>query len=97
MGTTARTYGVSTPPRTTLAPHRNRTALTQSSRYDAVDALNSLQTPFTVIEANRKAGLPPRTDAVREMQTCLARIGHSVRRRPARCAVDRHSSSGSSG
>ncbi|TDZ27525.1 Folylpolyglutamate synthase [Colletotrichum sidae] len=45
---------------------------------DAVDALNTLQTPFAVIEARRKAGIRPDEASVREMRAYLARIGYSI-------------------
>lgn len=44
---------------------------------DAIDALNSLQTPFAIIEARRKAGIRPDAASVREMRGYLARIGYS--------------------
>ncbi|KAH6685443.1 folylpolyglutamate synthase [Plectosphaerella plurivora] len=44
---------------------------------DAIDALNSLQTPFEVVEARRKAGVRPDEAAIREMRAYLARIGHT--------------------
>ncbi|KAK4135857.1 FolC bifunctional protein [Trichocladium antarcticum] len=47
------------------------------SYNDAIDALNSLQTPFAVIEARRKAGIRPDAASVREMRGYLARIGYS--------------------
>lgn len=51
---------------------------TQGRTYnDAIDALNSLQTPFAVIEARRKAGIRPDANSVREMRGYLARIGYS--------------------
>ncbi|KAK3309487.1 Mur ligase [Chaetomium strumarium] len=43
---------------------------------DAIDALNSLQTPFSVIEARRKAGIRPDAASIREMRGYLARIGY---------------------
>ncbi|KAK3693475.1 Mur ligase [Podospora appendiculata] len=46
---------------------------------DAIDALNSLQTPFAVIEARRKAGVRPGATSVQEMSTYLARIGYTAR------------------
>lgn len=46
-------------------------------RQDAIDALNSLQTPHAVIEARRKAGIRPDAASVREMRAYLARIGYS--------------------
>ncbi|EQB53435.1 folylpolyglutamate synthase [Colletotrichum gloeosporioides Cg-14] len=45
---------------------------------DAVDALNTLQTPFAVIEARRKAGVRPDEASVREMRAYLARIGYTT-------------------
>ncbi|KAL2756609.1 hypothetical protein ACRALDRAFT_2026654 [Sodiomyces alcalophilus JCM 7366] len=45
---------------------------------DAIDALNSLQTPFEVIEARRKAGIRPGEASIQEMQVYLARLGHSA-------------------
>lgn len=46
---------------------------------DAIDALNSLQTPFEVVEARRKAGVRPDEASLREMHAYVARIGYSVR------------------
>ncbi|KAJ5000294.1 MICOS complex subunit MIC60 [Colletotrichum sp. SAR 10_66] len=48
------------------------------SLKDAVDALNTLQTPFAVIEARRKAGVRPDEASVREMRAYLARIGYTT-------------------
>lgn len=45
---------------------------------DAIDALNTLQTPFEVIEARRKAGVKPDAASIKEMRTYLNRIGYSV-------------------
>ncbi|KAH9237751.1 hypothetical protein K456DRAFT_33224 [Colletotrichum gloeosporioides 23] len=45
---------------------------------DAVDALNTLQTPFAVIEARRKAGVRPDEASVKEMRAYLARIGYTT-------------------
>ncbi|TQV96098.1 hypothetical protein V2A60_003453 [Cordyceps javanica] len=54
------------------------TSATPSRSYnDAIDALNSLQTPFEVIEARRKAGVKPDAASMREMRTYLSRIGYS--------------------
>ena len=50
-----------------------------SANQDAIDALNSLQTPFAVIEARRKAGIRPDATSIKEMRTYLARLGYSVR------------------
>lgn len=44
---------------------------------DAIDALNTLQTPFAVIEARRKAGVRPDATSVQEMRVYLSRIGYS--------------------
>jgi hypothetical protein len=46
---------------------------------DAIDALNSLQTPFDIIEARRKAGIRPDAVSIKEMRTYLHRIGYTVR------------------
>ncbi|KAJ0339633.1 hypothetical protein COL154_011309 [Colletotrichum chrysophilum] len=48
------------------------------SLKDAVDALNTLQTPFAVIEARRKAGVRPDEASVKEMRAYLARIGYTT-------------------
>ncbi|KAG6004722.1 methionine-synthesizing 5- methyltetrahydropteroyltriglutamate--homocysteine methyltransferase [Claviceps maximensis] len=45
---------------------------------DAIDALNSLQTPHAVIEARRKAGIRPDESSLREMRAYLARIGYTL-------------------
>ncbi|TPX15517.1 uncharacterized protein E0L32_004497 [Thyridium curvatum] len=51
---------------------------TQARTYnDAIDALNSLQTPFAVLEARRKAGIRPDEASIREMRAYLARIGYT--------------------
>ncbi|KAH8682214.1 Mur ligase [Xylariales sp. PMI_506] len=47
------------------------------SYNDAIDALNSLQTPFAIIEARRKAGVRPDAASIAEMQIYLRRIGLS--------------------
>ncbi|KAH8770921.1 Mur ligase [Diaporthe sp. PMI_573] len=44
---------------------------------DAIDALNTFQTPFAVIEARRKAGIRPDESSVREMKAYWARLGHT--------------------
>ncbi|KAL2255917.1 hypothetical protein VTK26DRAFT_2483 [Humicola hyalothermophila] len=44
---------------------------------DAIDALNSLQTPYHIIEARRKAGIRPDASSIREMRAYLARIGYT--------------------
>ncbi|KAK7984992.1 methionine-synthesizing 5- methyltetrahydropteroyltriglutamate--homocysteine methyltransferase [Apiospora saccharicola] len=43
---------------------------------DAIDALNSLQTPYAIIEARRKAGIRPDATSIAEMRTYLRRIGY---------------------
>ncbi|KAF9869962.1 folylpolyglutamate synthase [Colletotrichum karsti] len=48
------------------------------SLKDAVDALNTLQTPFAVIEARRKAGVRPDEASIKEMRAYLARIGYTT-------------------
>ncbi|KAI0198251.1 tetrahydrofolylpolyglutamate synthase [Astrocystis sublimbata] len=44
---------------------------------DAIDALNSLQTPYAIIEARRKAGIRPDATSIAEMRAYLRRIGYS--------------------
>ncbi|KAK0631626.1 putative folylpolyglutamate protein [Immersiella caudata] len=44
---------------------------------DAIDALNSLQTPFAIIEARRKAGIRPDATSVQEIRGYLHRIGYT--------------------
>ncbi|CAN8101541.1 unnamed protein product [Discula destructiva] len=44
---------------------------------DAIDVLNTLQTPFAVIEARRKAGVKPDESSIREMKAYWARLGHT--------------------
>ncbi|KAI1282862.1 tetrahydrofolylpolyglutamate synthase [Xylaria sp. FL0933] len=44
---------------------------------DAIDALNSLQTPYAIIEARRKAGIRPDATSIAEMRVYLRRIGYS--------------------
>ncbi|KAI5467385.1 Mur ligase [Mariannaea sp. PMI_226] len=48
------------------------------SYNDALDALNSLQTPFDLIEARRKAGILPDAVSIKEMRTYLDRIGYKL-------------------
>ena len=55
------------------------TTVTNETNQDAIDALNSLQTPFAVIEARRKAGIRPDATSIKEMRAYLARLGYSVR------------------
>ncbi|GKT91560.1 folylpolyglutamate synthase [Colletotrichum tofieldiae] len=59
-------------------------ATTGRTYNDAVDALNTLQTPFAVIEARRKAGVRPDEASVKEMRAYLARLGYSPQRDPRR-------------
>ncbi|KAI3338161.1 tetrahydrofolylpolyglutamate synthase [Ustulina deusta] len=57
-----------------------RTMATQAagrSYNDAIDALNSLQTPYAIIEARRKAGIRPDATSIAEMRVYLRRIGYS--------------------
>ncbi|KAK1764768.1 Mur ligase [Phialemonium atrogriseum] len=57
-----------------------RTIMTLSRNYnDAIDALNTLQTPFAVIEARRKAGVRPDAQSIKEMRAYLGQIGYSSR------------------
>ncbi|KAI1487993.1 tetrahydrofolylpolyglutamate synthase [Biscogniauxia mediterranea] len=44
---------------------------------DAIDALNSLQTPYAIIEARRKAGIRPGATSIAEMHEYLRRIGYA--------------------
>ncbi|KUI62034.1 Folylpolyglutamate synthase [Cytospora mali] len=44
---------------------------------DAIDTLNTFQTPFAVIEARRKAGIRPDANSTREMKAYWARLGHA--------------------
>jgi folylpolyglutamate synthase len=52
--------------------------LTHRATQDAIDALNSLQTPYAVIEERRKLGIKPDASSIREMRAYLARIGYTV-------------------
>ncbi|KAI2641079.1 tetrahydrofolylpolyglutamate synthase [Xylaria nigripes] len=58
-----------------------RTMATRKGRgrcyNDAIDALNSLQTPYAIIEARRKAGIRPDATSLAEMRVYLRRIGYS--------------------
>ncbi|KAF4592022.1 Folylpolyglutamate synthase [Ophiocordyceps camponoti-floridani] len=58
--------------------HQFRRAMASSVRsyYDALDALNSLQTPFAVIKARRKAGKRPKQASLEEMRCYLRRLGY---------------------
>lgn len=49
---------------------------------DAIDVLNTLQTPFAVIEARRKAGIKPNESSISEIKTYWARLGHTVNHLP---------------
>lgn len=69
----SRTYNVCCSPVTL-----DRSNLTDSAFQDAIDALNTLQTPYAVIEARRKAGIRPDEQSIKEMRAYLARIGYSV-------------------
>lgn len=44
---------------------------------DAIDALNTLQTPHAVIEARRQQGVRPNASSVQEMGVYLTRLGYS--------------------
>ncbi|KAF4504332.1 hypothetical protein G6O67_008494 [Ophiocordyceps sinensis] len=48
-----------------------------TSYAHAINALNSLQTPYSVIEARRKAGIRPDAASMREMGVYLGRIGYT--------------------
>ncbi|KAJ3566954.1 hypothetical protein NPX13_g6943 [Xylaria arbuscula] len=50
---------------------------TSRSYNDAIDALNSLQTPYAIIEARRKAGVRPDATSIAEMRGYLCRTGYS--------------------
>ncbi|KAI8624108.1 tetrahydrofolylpolyglutamate synthase [Xylariaceae sp. FL1651] len=56
-----------------------RTMATRTGRTydDAIDALNSLQTPYAIIEARRKAGIRPDATSIAEMRVYLRRIGYT--------------------
>ncbi|PFH62248.1 hypothetical protein XA68_14379 [Ophiocordyceps unilateralis] len=56
----------------------SRTVSTTSSRSynDALDALNSLQTPHALVEARRRAGVRPNEDGLAEMRRYLGRLGY---------------------
>lgn len=53
------------------------TSAATRSYNDAIDALNTLQTPYEVIEARRKAGIKPNAASMQEMRIYLNRIGYS--------------------
>jgi folylpolyglutamate synthase len=62
-----------------FGPFSRTMATTARSYNDAIDALNSLQTPYAVIEARRRAGVRPDAASVREMRAYLARLGYTPR------------------
>ncbi|KAL5932199.1 Folylpolyglutamate synthetase [Pyricularia oryzae] len=68
---------------TLTANIRSRTFSSRVSRgqsyRDAIDLLNTLQTPFKVFQARVAAGVRPDASFMTEMRSCLARIGHSPR------------------
>ncbi|KAK7743332.1 Folylpolyglutamate synthetase [Diatrype stigma] len=45
---------------------------------DAIDALNTLQTPYAIVEARRKAGIRPDASSIAEMHVYLRRIGYAA-------------------
>ncbi|RYO87307.1 hypothetical protein DL766_005773 [Monosporascus sp. MC13-8B] len=53
-------------------------AQTGRTYNDAIDALNSLQTPYAIIEARRKAGIRPDASSIAEMRIYLRRIGYTT-------------------
>ncbi|KAI1169966.1 FolC bifunctional protein [Nemania sp. FL0916] len=53
-------------------------ANTSRSYNDAIDALNTLQTPYAIFEARRKAGIRPDATTIAEMRIYLKRIGYSL-------------------
>ncbi|KAM7198246.1 Mur ligase [Naviculisporaceae sp. PSN 640] len=63
----------------TLTSISNMASSKSRTYADAIDALNTLQTPFAVIEARRKAGIRPDAASVKEMRVYLSRIGYSPR------------------
>ncbi|POR38031.1 Folylpolyglutamate synthase [Tolypocladium paradoxum] len=66
--------------RTLIAPRQTslRTMASAARSYnDAIDALNSLQTPHAEIEARRKAGIRPDAASMKEMRAYLTRIGYT--------------------
>lgn len=70
-----RTYNV-LPPQTPSQPPF-RTQLTLPIPQDAIDALNTLQTPHSVIAARRAANVRPDAHSLAEMRAYLSRIGYS--------------------
>lgn len=83
MATATRTYNVGSINTvfhlTITQAHILTTPFPPFSLQDAIDALNSLQTPFNIIEARRKAGIKPDAASIREMRGYLARIGYAPR------------------
>lgn len=65
-----RSYDVSSP--------RYHVATGTDREQDAIEALNSLQTPYTILEDRRKAGIRLDKNVNTQMKDCLARIGYSV-------------------
>ncbi|KAI1752172.1 tetrahydrofolylpolyglutamate synthase [Xylaria castorea] len=63
--------------RATIFARRAMATQTGRSYNDAIDALNSLQTPYAIIEARRKAGIRPDATSIAEMHVYLRRIGYS--------------------
>ncbi|KAB5578637.1 tetrahydrofolylpolyglutamate synthase [Coniochaeta sp. 2T2.1] len=62
-----------------LTFRRYTTMASPSRTYnDAIDHLNTLQTPYPIIEARRKAGIKPDATSVLEMRDYLRRIGYSA-------------------
>lgn len=74
MAAKSRTYNV----RLTFSCDNAVVSPSQTSQ-DAIDALNSLQTPYNIIEARKKAGIRPDARSIEEMKGYLGRIGYSVR------------------
>lgn len=66
----------------TAEPWLNDCAERRDLPQDAIDALNTLQTPFAVIEARRKAGIKPDESSITEIKAYWARLGHAVRNPP---------------
>ncbi|KEY65164.1 hypothetical protein S7711_04254 [Stachybotrys chartarum IBT 7711] len=61
-----------------LSPPSYRDPLSNALTQDAIDALNSLQTPFPLFEARRKAGIIPDATFMHAMRVYLTRIGYSL-------------------
>lgn len=55
-----------------------RSSTQANSNQDAVDLLNTLQTPFGVLRKRRDAGIKLDKTANDEMRKCLGQIGYSV-------------------